>query len=280
MNIATALVLPSWTIEVQAFINKTAFYTPIVWKAFNKTIKPVMIETLKGFSIYCYQSEQNARNWAMKTCGITHNPLQVAFNSAVSELTSVSARATYAQLKHIATERAIDIAIMGLCGVVAISEGIELAQKAYRLSKRVYGWVDGRLNPPLPEPTILPTVDLCLSQVSDEDLAALIDGLNDAASTTIQVKVDEATTEQPCDRAADTEACHPNGSSEYVAIVGEVWNPKPTDMHTEVQRMAKPANAKDELGAKGKGTRTSKAKGSTHNAGAKAKGKGVTAAKK
>lgn len=66
-------------------------------------------------------------------------------------------------------------------------------------------------------------------------------------------------------------------------VIGQVWNPKATDIHTEVQRMTTAASARTEVelaseldvpGAKGK--RTSK---STRNAGTTAKGKGVTAKK-
>jgi hypothetical protein len=63
-------------------------------------------------------------------------------------------------------------------------------------------------------------------------------------------------------------------------VIGQVWNPKATYMHTEVQHMTTAASARTEVelaseldvpGAKGK--RTSK---STRNAGATAKGKEVT----
>lgn len=62
-------------------------------------------------------------------------------------------------------------------------------------------------------------------------------------------------------------------------IIGQIWNPATTNMHTEVQRMTTAASARTEVelaseldvpGAKGKSTPTSKAKGSTRNAGAKA----------
>ncbi|NJM76234.1 MAG: hypothetical protein HC852_11155 [Acaryochloridaceae cyanobacterium RU_4_10] len=78
---ATTLALPSWTAEVQSFINKTAFYTPIVWQAFKKTLAPVIIDSLKGTVLYLIEREHIWKQWTLNMAGITHNPLQASISA-------------------------------------------------------------------------------------------------------------------------------------------------------------------------------------------------------
>ncbi len=187
---ATAITFPSWTAEVQSYSQKVIRYTPIVWEAFNKTLAPVILDSLKGTSLYLIERERLWCQWTMNVAGIPHNPLQSAFRAAHAELTSAEAQATYRHIRRIIRETAMDALVIGLCGVVAVAQGVEAAQKVYGFAKQVYCWVDDRLNPPLEQPTLLPTVDLCLAHLSDEDLAARIESLADAPSQT--AVVDEA----------------------------------------------------------------------------------------
>jgi hypothetical protein len=224
MNYATALELPSWTAEVQGYSQTVIRYTPIVFKAFNKTFAPVIIASLTGTSLYLIQRERLWYKWTMNVAKITHNPLQSAVSSAWIELTSAEAIATYSRIRYITRETAMDMLVIGLCGAVAITQGVEVAQKVYRTVKRVYDWVDARLNPPLPEPSILPTVIQFFAQdKAEEDIAALIDEvghersflmqldrLDAEALATVQAKADEAiagaiqakANQCKCDRAA------------------------------------------------------------------------------
>lgn len=303
---ATAITFPSWTAEVQSYSQKAIRYTPIVWGAFNKTFTPVILDSLKGTSLYLIQRERLWCQWAMNVAGITHNPLQSAFSAAHAELTSAKAQATYRHIQRITHETAMDALVIGLCGVVAVAQGVEAAKKVYRTVKRCYDWVDTRLNPPLTEPSILPTVIQFFAQdKAEEDIAALIeavghersflkqlDRLDVEALALVCAKVDDAIAsssravthqesaqakaEQPRDRITEAHAVE-----SPVAGFGQIWNPAPKDMHTEVELMlqatAAPAVAEAELvgsldvpGATAK--RTSRTKASTSKAAVKPKG--------
>jgi hypothetical protein len=206
MNYAPALVLPSWTVEVQGYGQQVIRYTPIVLKAFNKTIAPVIIASIKGFSGHWFESECYWRQRITNLAGITYNPVTASISAAHAELTSTEAQATYRRVRHITRETAMDALVIGLCGVVAVAQGVEAAQKVYRTAKRCYDWVDARLNPAQPEPSILPTVTQFFAQdKAEEDIAAIIDDvghersflmqldrLDAEAIATIQAKADEA----------------------------------------------------------------------------------------
>jgi hypothetical protein len=270
---ATAITFPSWTAEVQSYSQKVIRYSPIIFKAFNKTFAPVIIDSLKGVGLHLIERERLWKEWALNVAGITHNPFQSAVSSAWAELTSAEAQATYRHIRRITRETVMDALVVGLCGVVAVAQGVEVAQKVYGFAKRFYHWVDDRINPPLEQPNLLPTVDLCLAHLSDEDLAARIESLADAPSQT--AVVDEAIA--PIDRI-DTEQAK-DGPTEAKPVDSPniiFWNPTPTDMHDEVQRMlqatATPVTTEAELvgsldvpGATGK--RTSRAKAGTGKAG-------------
>jgi hypothetical protein len=276
MNYATALELPtSWATDAQRYSYKAIRYTSFAFKAFNQEIAPVLGEALKDRSHYYVQCLKGVNRWAMKISGITHNPISAAIRSAHAELTSTEAQATYRRLQHIATESAMDALVIGLCGVVAVAQGVEAVQKIYGFAKQVYRWVDDRINPLLEQPTLLPTVDLCLAHLSDAELAARIESLVDPLLLEV---VDEAiapSSESTPLQSTEDDECPTE--DEPVAF----WNPAPKDMHIEVQQMlqatAAPATTEAELvgsldvpGAIGK--RTSRAKASTPKAEVKPKG--------
>jgi hypothetical protein len=294
MNYTAALTLSDWATEVQAYSQQVIRYTPIVFKAFNKTFTPIIIDSLKGISLYLIQRERLWYQWTMNVAGITHNPLQAAVRAAHAELISTEAQATYSHICHIIRETAMDALVIAICGVVAVAQGVEVVQKIYRMVKRVYDWVDARLNPAQPEPIILPSVELCFDQIkAEEEIAALIeavthersflkqlDRLDADALASVCAKVDDAIAQakapQPRDRIVETKA-----EESPVASYDQIWNPAPKDMHIEVQQMlqatAAPATAEAELvgsldvpGATPK--RTSRAKASTSKAGVKSKG--------
>jgi hypothetical protein len=273
MNYATALTLSDWATEAQVYSQQVIRFTPIVLKALSKTIAPVTIASIKGFSNHWFESECYWRQRITNLAGITYNPLTASIRVAHAELTSTEAQATYRRVRHIATESAMDMLVIGLCGVVAIASGVEAVQKIYGFAKRVYRWVDDLINPPLEQPTLLPTVDLCLAHLSDAELAARIESLVDPLLLEV---VDEA--------IAPSSESTPLQSTEDEPIA--FWNPQPKDMHTEVQQRlqatAAPAVAEDcsanalnvpgatgdKPGAKAS---NSKAKGGTHNARANVK---------
>jgi hypothetical protein len=298
---ATAITFPSWTAEVQHYAQKAIRYTPIIFKTFNQTIAPILIENIKGFSLHWFESECYWRERITNLIGITHNPLTAAISAARAELTSEDAITTYLRLQHITRETAMDALVICLCGVVAVAQGVEVAQKVYRTAKRVYDWVDVRVNPPQPEPVILPSVHQFFEQSkAQEEIAAIIDEvghdlsflkqldrLDTDALALVCAKVDDAIAqakaEQPHDRLTEAQAVE-----SPVEGLGQIWNPTPKDMHIEVQQMlqatAAPAMAEANLvgaldvpGATG-GKRTSRAKASTSKAGAKPKGTRATTA--
>jgi hypothetical protein len=56
--------------------------------------------------------------------------------------------------------------------VVAIAQGVEVAQKVYRTTKRCYRWVDARLNP---APAIVPSVGKAFAVTPDRAIAAIVE---------------------------------------------------------------------------------------------------------
>jgi hypothetical protein len=291
---ATTLASPNWTTEVQRYSQKTIFCTPIVWGAFQSNIAPVLVETVKGLSLHWFESECYWRQRITNFAGITHNPLTASVSAAIAELTSVEAMATYSRIRHIIRETATDALVIGLCGVVAIAEGIELAQKVYRQAKAAYIWVDAKLNPAGPGPMILPTVEMAIAPHQEsafqqeellEDIQALIaedeEYEHQFMARLKRLDADALATVQDEAAIGQDEILQPNGFGEYVPVTSPIANPEPHDIHQEVQeRLAEihsvtvdaPAEDFASLlevpGAKGK--RTSKAKGGTRNSGDKA----------
>jgi hypothetical protein len=268
MNYATALTLPDWATEAQVYSERVIRYTPIVLKAFNKTLAPVIIDSLKGVGLHLIERERLWCQWMMNVAGVTHNPLQAAVRAARAELTSAEAQATYRHIRHIARETAMDALVIAICGVVAVAQGVEAAQKVSHLAKRVYDWVDARLNPAQPEPIILPSVELCFDQIkAEEEVAALIesvthdrsflkqlDRLDADALASVCAKVDDAiakaqqiksaraaqaTVQQPLAAEISPDFwLEPMPFTHTPPVVGPIWSPAPGhDMHTEVQRL-------------------------------------------
>jgi hypothetical protein len=171
---ATALVLPRWTADIQRYSQKVIFYTPIVWKAFNKTIAPVIVASLKGISHHCVERELLWRLWMMNTAGISHNPIQAAFNAAHTELVSEEAIATYRRIRYLVGE--IAMVLLGFCLGFALPflAVINLVLGAYRVAVRLFRAVNGRLNPSLSASDLLmPSVGMAIA--STEIAEALAD---------------------------------------------------------------------------------------------------------
>ncbi len=174
MNYATALALPSWTAEVQGYSQTVIRYTPIIIKAFSKTIAPQLLTTFKDLSYYYYQCGQGAGEWAMTAAGITHNPIQAAVRSAHADLTSAEAKATYSRIRHITREAAMDALVLGICGVVAVATTIETAQTIYRHAVAFYGKTQARFKP---APVIVSTAEMTIAVTPDEAIAAIVEDI-------------------------------------------------------------------------------------------------------
>jgi hypothetical protein len=225
MNYATALELPSWTAEVQRYSYRAFCYTPIVWGAFRKTIAPVLIENIKGFSLHWFESECYWRQWITNAAGITHNPLTASVSAVYAELTSADAQATYRHIQHITREAAMNALVLGLCGVVAVATTIEAAQAVYRHAKRFYGKVYARFNlSPLPSAEMARAAD---------DLAAALSTAADVAEAQVSAKALPLSVAEP---VLDFWA-EPMPLIHTPPVFGQVWNPPGRDMHTEVERL-------------------------------------------
>jgi hypothetical protein len=182
---ATALALPNWTAEVQSFLNKTAFYTPIVLQAFNKTLAPVIISNAKEFAAHWFESECYWRQRITSLAGITYNPLTASVSAAIAELTSAEAQATYCRIRHIVHEAAMDALVVGLCGVVAISVGVDVARAGYRTAAKLYHTVYDRLNPNEPQPELLPSMGMALAST---EIAEALASFAEVAEADVQAK--------------------------------------------------------------------------------------------
>jgi hypothetical protein len=231
---ATTLALPSWTTEVQRYGQKAIFYTPIIWGAFQKNIAPVIISSAKGLAAHWFESECYWRQRITNAVGIIHNPITASISATYAELTSVEAQATYRHIRHIIREMATDALVIGLCGVVAIASGIELAQKVYRQVKAACAWVDAKLNPVGPQPVILPTVNQCLEYIPENNINDVQDDIQSLLQNDVQYGQEFLAKLEQLD-----EVCQPNGVNGYVPVAGEFINPEPHDVHQEVhERLA------------------------------------------
>jgi hypothetical protein len=170
MNYTTALTLPDWATEAQVYSQQVIRFTPIVFKAFKKTLAPVIIDSLKRVGLHLIERERLWKEWALNASGITHNPLQAAVRSAHAELTSTEAQATYRHIRHITRETAMDALVIGLCGVVAVATTIEATQAVYCHAKRIYSNIQARSNP---APAIVPT-EVAIAATSGEEIAAIV----------------------------------------------------------------------------------------------------------
>jgi hypothetical protein len=274
---ATTLALPSWTADIQHYSQKVMFYTPIVWRSFQRNIAPVLVESVKGLSLHWFESECYWRQRILNLAGITHNPLTEAVSAAIAELTSAEAQATYRRINHIIRETATDALVIGLCGVVAIVSGIEFGQKVYRQVKTAYAWVDAKLNPVGPGPMILPTVEMAIaphqeSTLQQEPLAdiqaliaedeeyerqfmAKLERLDDVKDCADEIQ--PQTENNLWDGEVDYEPVEFSPSSEFVPmsdsvpalapvcvpVIAEIANPEPHDIHQEVEERLREIHA-------------------------------------
>ena len=132
MNITTSLQLdsishPAWANTTIHNIRKAAAHSSIVIKAFSKTLAPVIATTTKDLFMYYVQCLSGLNHWTMRQAGITHNSVSAAVKAAYAELVSSASIITYRRIRHITRETAMDAFVIGLCGVVAVSIGVELA---------------------------------------------------------------------------------------------------------------------------------------------------------
>jgi hypothetical protein len=180
-----SISLPDWADTTVRNMRQAVVHSRIVIKAFNKTLAPVVIDSLKSIFFYLIQRERLWCQWTMHTTGITHNPLQAAFDAAHAELTSVESIETYRRIHYNLRETALDVIIVGLCGVVAISVGVELAQKGYRTAAKLYRTVYDRLNPNEPQPELLPSLGMALAST---EIAEALASFAEVAEADVQAK--------------------------------------------------------------------------------------------
>ncbi len=199
----------------------------------------------------------------MNATAITYNPFRAAAEAAFSELSSEQAQQFYALKAQKDFQNALDGA------VTVCAWAFQLAQMSYMMGVQCRAWCDElETNAQIPA---LDRTTLLLAPAKDTPIVAptevgmkllgnaIRSGLNLIAPVSEEVEpMDEEIT-------PGTLLLLP---ALQTGILAEVWNPEPTDMHTEVQRMATaPAKAEDELassllvpGATGKRTRKPKAK--------------------
>ena len=245
MNFATVLQFdsisqPAWAENVIRHTRQAAAQASVIIKAFSKSYAPVIATTAKDLSHYYWLCLQGAGEWAMHRAGITHNPVQAAVRAAYAELVSAEAITTYRRIGHITRETAMDGLVVGLCGVAAISVGVDVVQKGYRTAAKLYRAVYARLNPSEPQPELLPSVSMA---IASEELAAALDHFATVAEANVQAKADAEVqysleTMQPV---------HFEPMPDYwtealplihtPSVVGPVWNSAPRDIHAETARL-------------------------------------------
>ena len=227
MNFATpfqfdSITLPAWTATAIRHTSQAAVQASIVIKAFNKTLAPVIATTAVDLGHYYILCLQGAEQWAMNAAGITHNPVQAAVRAAYAELSSDASFTTYRRIGHVTREAAMDALVVGLCGLVAISVGVDVVQRGYRTAAKLYRAVYGRINPSEPQPELLPSVSMALAST---ELAAALDHFATVAEANVQADVE-----------ADVEVQYSLEAIQQDFVV-PIWNPAPRDIHEEIARM-------------------------------------------
>ena len=248
MNFATSLQLdsishPAWANTTIHNIRKAAAHSNIVIKAFSKTLAPVIAMTTKDLFMYYVQCLSGLNHWTMRQAGITHNPVSAAVKTAYAELSSDASFTTYRRIGHITRETAMDGLVVGLCGVAAISVGVDVVQKGYRTAAKLYRAVYGWLNPSAPEPELLPSVSMA---IASEELAAALNHFATVAEANVHAKADADDEVQYCLEAMQQPVQFepmPDYWTEALplihtpSVVGPVWNPAPRDIHAEIARL-------------------------------------------
>jgi hypothetical protein len=242
MNLSTPfpfdlISLPAWAETTIRNTRQAAAYIPIVIKAFSKTIAPVIATTAKDLSRYYWLCFQGAEAWTMD-----RQPISSGIRTVYTKLTSPISIANYRRLRTFICKTAMDALIVGLCGVVALSVGVDLAQKGYKLAQKgyratekFYTVVYARLNPSEPQPELLPSVEMAIA--STEIAEALADYAH-ATEANIQA-IAEVEAQAIAEVLPDFWAEPLPLLYTPPVVVGEMWNPAPKDMHQEVQRLFK-----------------------------------------
>jgi hypothetical protein len=258
---------PALPKEVQKFCFKSYIYGRACTKAFNVTIVPRLIKAGKSCFRYSYLGLQTLEQQQLDSFQLRYNPVRAAIKAARDELHSPEAIACYRQIRSVAQvrfaeakERLVDIAIIGLCGVIAIADGIVLAKRCYQSAKSLYARVEGFFNPPAPSPVELPSVNLAMATKSDAEIVAIFERLRqerqiiahfDAAEASVleqvQSKIDNAIVQvniqkikdaraalvlaQECDRSAQAQREYVVGKA--VEFVQAKDNPSPNGEKVE-----------------------------------------------
>ena len=227
MNITTSLQLdsisrPAWANTTIHNIRKAAAHSNIVIKAFSKTLAPVIATTTKDLFMYYVQCLSGLNHWTMRQAGITHNPVSATVKAAHAELVSSASIITYRRIRFITRETAMDALVVGLCGVAAISVGVDVVQRGYRAAAKLYRAVYGRINPSEPQPELLPSVNMALAS---EELAEALNDFATVVEADVQAKAE-----------ADAEVQYSLEAIQQDFVV-PIWNPAPRDIHEEIARM-------------------------------------------
>lgn len=204
--------LPALSEGIRAFSLKSYVYGRAFSKAFSFAIAPHLHKIGKGFLHYSLTGLSTLEQQELASVQLQYNPVRAALNAAWTELTSEEAIACYRQIQSVAQERftdarerLMDVAIIGLCGVVAISMGIDMAKDTYCKAATLYRKVHGCFNPTASSPTILLTVELAIATKSDAEIEVIahqlqqerqtiaqFDSAEVSALTQVQVLVDDA----------------------------------------------------------------------------------------
>lgn len=186
--------------EVRAFSLKSYAYSCAFSKAFSFAITPRLLTISKSFLQYSLIGLNTLERQELTSVQLQYNPVRAALKAAWSELSSEEAIACYLQVHRIANarlaeakEQLIDVAIIGLCGVVLVSMGIDIAKDAYSKAVALYQKVHGYFSPAASGPTILPTVDMAIASKSDAEIEAIAHQLQQERQTIVQFDIAETT---------------------------------------------------------------------------------------
>jgi hypothetical protein len=223
--------LPAWVDTAICNTRQAADYSYQTIKAFSKTLAPVIATTAKDLSHYYWLCFQGAEQWTTD-----RQPISSGVRAVHAKLTSPASIATYRRISHIVREAAMDALVVGLCGVVAVSVGVDVAQKGYRAAATLYRAVYGRLNPSEPVPTItmLPSVGMAIAA---DEFAAALSKVADVAEADIKAKAQAFQPDETAELVPDFWS-EPLPLIHTPPVVGAMWNPAPgRDMHQEVARL-------------------------------------------
>ena len=194
----------------------------------------------------------------------TYNPFRAAAEAAFSEITSEQAQQFYALKAQKDFQNALDGAI------TVCAWAFQLAQMTYMMGVQCRQWCDeletNAQIPALDRATLLlaPAKDTPIVAPTENGMKLLSDAIRSGLN--LIAPVSEEVQQMNEEITPGALMILPPLTTGFI---GQIWNPAPTDMHTEVQRMAaqSPAKAEDDLastlevpGATGKRTRNAKPK--------------------